>query len=78
MDNVFVSVIFEFTGALIKWFFIFLYSSVKGKKPVGFREIWGGEKDSQYHEIFLLGISNLLTGFAFYFLLIISLVFVFL
>lgn len=76
MDSIIGSVIFEFTGAILKWICNLIYSLIKGKEPASFSEIWGGKEDSKYHEILFKGVSNIMVGFAFYFLLIITLVFI--
>lgn len=62
MDTIIGSVVFEFIGASLKWFFNFIYSFIKGKEPTSFKEIWGGKEDAEYHEVILGGVSNIFLG----------------
>lgn len=66
MDNIFVSIIFEFTGAVLKWLFTLIYSFLKGEKPASFSRIWDGNENDEHHDKILMGFSNVLIGFAFF------------
>lgn len=76
MDSIIGSAICEFTGAVLKWFFYRIYAFFTDKKPIDFKEIWGDEKKSKHHELVFRGFSNVLLGFAFYFILLVTLIFV--
>ena len=62
MDTIIGSVVFEFIGACLKWFFNFIYSLIKGKEPTSFKKIWGGKEDAEYYEVVLGGVSNIFLG----------------
>lgn len=74
MDNIIGSVFFEFVGAFIKWSFYAIVNLIRGKKIIGFLEIWSGKKDSEHSEIIANGVSNIYLGIISVVLLILLLI----
>ena len=62
-DFIFRSILIEFLGVLAKWVFYAFSHKMRGKKVVGFLEIWDGRKNINDPENVLHGMSNILTGY---------------
>ena len=75
MEGIFGSIFFEIVGAIVKWLFNFIYSLIKGNERESFGEILKGKEDEQYHEVFMGGVSNILVGVVFIFLIVFLLIF---
>lgn len=57
------SVVFEFIGAFFKWLYFAVYSAIKGRRAVSFKQIWEGDR-TDFQERIEYGISNLVLGIA--------------
>jgi hypothetical protein len=62
MENIFGSIIFEFFGAFVRWFLSAIVNLIRGKKIIGFLEVWLGRKKSSHADLVLQGVSNILIG----------------
>lgn len=62
LDNIIGSIFFEFVGAFIKWLFYAIIYKIKGKKIIGFKEMWEGRKGSKKFDLLMNGTSNIILG----------------
>jgi hypothetical protein len=58
----FGSIIFEAIGAFFRWIFLRVVGVIKGGKPVSFKQVWDGKKDTSFQENVEHGFSNIALG----------------
>lgn len=63
MDGAFFgSIIFEAIGAFFRWIYLSVVSKIKGNKPISFKQVWEGKKNTSLQENVEYGFSNIVLG----------------